>query len=393
MRRDRHAARDLTVGVVVVLAAVIFAVGIFSIGSEQRLWSRKVTYLTRLPNTNGLQVGSPVRLVGVQVGTVTDIIFAEDPNRVDIDVVLKVDQAVQRRIRTDSSASLRSLSLLAGDKFVEITPGSPRQPELPPGSYLRVPPGMGLDELQEIGANIADDLGGVTTSLRVILDQMQDRKTLLGQALFDPEFGRETLGNLKEAVIALNQILQKIQKGEGLAGRLVTDDAYADATLDSLQGSLQRIEKALAQITDEKGALLQALGPEGSFTRTLANLQSSSESLLAVANDLKQGRGVAGRLMTDEAFADEFLGNLRKSAEALQAILDKINRGDGTAGAFVNDPNLYQDLLDVLHGVKKSKMMSWFLRHYREEGEKARIKEERKKKEETMSGEKAGEGL
>jgi phospholipid/cholesterol/gamma-HCH transport system substrate-binding protein len=367
----------------------VFAVGIFSIGSEQRLWSRKVGYRLRLANTNGLQVGSPVRLVGVQVGAVTDIVLPDDPNRSDIDVILRVDSAIAKRIRGDTTATLKVLSLLGGEKFLELSPGSPTQPELEPGAYIQVPENMGIEEFQALGASIADDLQGITKGLKVVLEQLQNRETFLGQALFDPNFGKETLANVHDAMASGTSILRKVDQGEGLAGKLLSDREFADRTISGMEGSLSRIEKLLDRLADENGVAMQALAPDGSVSKILRNLQETSATLLGTAEALKAGKGIAGRLVSDDGYADEVLGNLKKLTSDLKEITEKLNHGDGTAGAFINDPSLYKDLHDIIHGIQKSKMMSWLIRHYREKGEKERMKEEQeeKKSQETPSGE------
>lgn len=376
MTERKRTRRDLSVGVVLALAALIFAIGIFSIGSEQRLWSRKAAYKLRLANTNGLQVGSPVRLAGLQVGSITDIVLPEDPNRNEIDVVLKVDSAVESRIRADTKASLKVLSLLGGDKFLELTSGSASQPVLPPGSYLQVPEEMGIEEFQALGASIADDLQGITQGLKIVLEQLQNRETFLGQALFDPNFGRETLANARGMMISANSIMKKVDGGQGLAARLLSDERFADRTIQGIEGSLSRIEIVLGRLADENGVAMQALAPDGSVSKILRNLQGTSETLLRTAEELKTGKGIAGRLVSDDAYAEEVLGNLKKVTSDLKEITEKLNHGEGSAGAFINDPTLYRDLHDIIHGIQKSRMMSWLIRHYREKGEKERMKEE-----------------
>ncbi|MBI3447986.1 MAG: MCE family protein [Acidobacteria bacterium] len=375
MTGPKRAGRDLSVGLVLTVAALIFAVGLFAIGSESRLWSRKVAYRIRLANTNGLQVGSPVRLVGVQVGTVTEVVLPEDPQRSDIDIVLKVDHAVESRIRRDTTATLKVLSLLGGDKFLDLTPGSAREPVLEPGSYIQVPEGMGMEEFQALGASIADDLQGITKGLKVILDQLQNRETFLGSALFDPNFGKETISSLKESVATTNSILGKVDRGQGLAGRLLADRELADTTVARVETSLGRIEAILGRLADEKGVAMQALAPDGSVSQILANLQATTGTMKGLVQEIRDGKGLAGRLVTDDEVAGQVLGDLKKVTENLREITEKLNHGDGTAGAFINDPTLYRDLQDVLHGVQKSKMMSWFVRHYREKGEKERLKD------------------
>ncbi len=387
MARRGSTARDLSVGIVVAVAASIFAFGIFSIGSEQRLWTRKATFRLLLPSSEGLQEGAPVRLAGVQVGTVTRILLPTDPERVEIEVEFAIDRSVAARVRADSTASLRILSLLAGDRFVELTPGSAEEPELPPGSVVPVPAEVGLEQLQAIGATIADDLRAITGSFRVILEQLQNQDTVLGQALFDPEFGREALRSLGQSMVASRDLLRSLETGEGLAGRMIMDRQFADETIARVEGSLARLESILGKLEDEEGALVRALDPNGPLNRILGNLQSSSESLLAVAERLRDGRGLAGKLLADDEYAEGFLEDLRATAHGLREIVDKLNSSEGTAGALLNDPGIYRDLHDVLRGVKKSKMLSWLIRRYRKKGEKDRIKEEEKMLEQTAAGE------
>lgn len=391
MARGRTTIRDLSVGVVVTVAAVIFAVGIFSIGSEQRLWTRKATYRLLLPSTEGLQTGAPVRLAGVQVGTVTRIVLPTDPNRRDIEVEFSVDRAVTTRVRADSTATLKVLSLLAGDRFVELYPGSATEPELPEGSVVPVPAEVSLEELQAIGATIADDLSGITGSFRILLEQLQDESTLMGQALFDPSFGREALSEMRASIDATRAILEDVQAGRGLAGRMLMDEKFAQSTMSRIEGSLTRMESLLARLDQEGNALALALDPEGPLTESLENMKVSSENLLEVSGSLREGEGVAGRLLMDEAYAGEVLGDLQAAARALREVAEKLNQGEGTAGALLNDPAIYQDLQDVLRGVKKSKLVSWMIRHYRKKGEKARLKEEEKMREAVE--EEMGEGV
>lgn len=391
MKKGRQRARDASVGIIVTLAAVVFATGIFSIGSESRLWTEKVGYKLKLPNTNGLAKGSPVTLAGVQVGTVTGITLPSDPNRFSIDVDLAIDTAVQNRIREDTTASLRILSMLGGDKFVELTSGSPDKPALPPGSYIQVPEEVSLDEMQELGVNIAEDLKDVTAALALFLNQLQDRSTVIGQALFDPNFGRQTLGNISESVASVETILRQVETGQGLAGRLISDRAFAETMMSRMDTTLARTDALLERLGDENGAFMRLIAPGGSLEGLAANLEATSASLARITGSMDDGRGVAGRLLEDDLYADEVLENLRQTTRDLRDLMGKLNSGEGTAGALINDPQMYQDLRDVLRGVKESKLMSWMIRRYRQKGEEARIREMEERQKLVNEGEEKGD--
>src|SRR5262245_51805807 len=120
MPRTRSLAwSELRIGVLTVVAIVIAAVLIFSLtGSKGFSWQR-YTLKTRFDNVAGLAKGSPVRVAGVEVGTVTGIDFAGE----QVDVTFEVKDTVRPRITERSVASLGSVSLL-GESAIDITPAS-----------------------------------------------------------------------------------------------------------------------------------------------------------------------------------------------------------------------------------------------------------------------------
>jgi len=372
----KNLSRDLTVGVVVLLAAFIFTIGIFSIGSEQRIWVKKVNYKIRVPEANGLQSGSPVKLAGVQVGTVTSVSFSSDPTITTIEVGLSVDQSHQGRIRQDTVASVNILTLLGGEKYIELTPGSPGSEVLPPGSYIQVPETFGMDQLGELSASLADDLQSISSNVRIILDTIQSQQGLVGKMLLDPNFGQQAFSDLGESARLTRQTLEKINSGEGVVGKFLADQQFARETTESIKTSLDRIEQLLAQATQPGGVVQNAMDPNGQMAAALDNVYQATADLQDFTAELKEGQGILGRLVSDEQYADEVLANIKKISEDLSAITSKINQGEGSLGGLVNDPQLYDDMTDVIRGVKESKMISWLIRHYRKKGEKVRRKEE-----------------
>src|SRR5579862_7199842 len=120
MPRTRSLAwSELKIGILTITAIVIAAVLIFSLtGSRGFSWQR-YTLKTRFANVAGLAKGSPVRVAGVEVGSVTGIDFADEK----VDVTFEVNKSVRNRITEKSVASLGSISLL-GEGAVDITPSA-----------------------------------------------------------------------------------------------------------------------------------------------------------------------------------------------------------------------------------------------------------------------------
>src|SRR6267154_2535965 len=124
MPRTRSLAwSELKIGVLTIVAVTVAAVTGFTVmGSRGFFWQR-YPLKTRFPNVAGLKAGSPVRVAGMEVGAVTDVVFAGD----QVDVVFEVNKEVRPRVTTTSSAVLGSVSLL-GLGAVDITPSSTGMP-------------------------------------------------------------------------------------------------------------------------------------------------------------------------------------------------------------------------------------------------------------------------
>ena len=126
MPRTRSLAwSELKIGVLTIFALVIVAITIFMLtGGKGFFWQRY--YLkTRFSNVSGLKPGSPVRVAGKEVGSVTDIDFAGE----QIDVTFQVNKEVRNKITSESTATLGSVSLL-GEGAVDVTPSSAGTPVL-----------------------------------------------------------------------------------------------------------------------------------------------------------------------------------------------------------------------------------------------------------------------
>ena len=90
--------KEISVGIVVSIGIVIFAVTIMAISKESRLFVAKVQFWTVFDNTSGLTLGSPVRLIGVQIGTVEKIGFDEnvEESRIRVDFSV-IQEGVEQR--------------------------------------------------------------------------------------------------------------------------------------------------------------------------------------------------------------------------------------------------------------------------------------------------------
>ena len=124
MPRTRSLAwSELKIGVLTILAIVIVAITIFMLTGDKGFFWQRYPLKTRFANVAGLKPGSPVRVAGKEVGTVTGIDFAGE----QVDVTFEVNKEIRDRITDLSVATLGSVSLL-GEGAVDVTPSTAGTP-------------------------------------------------------------------------------------------------------------------------------------------------------------------------------------------------------------------------------------------------------------------------
>ena len=360
----RATSREAAVGAFLALALIVLAAGIMAVGGESRLFSRKATYRVVFTATDGLIVGSPVKMGGVQVGTVTYLKLPTDPGAQGVEVSLGVQRIYASRVRQGSEASQKFLQYLSGEKYVEVTPGDPNRPAIPEGELLPSAKGSRLFEQSE---DIADNFNAITVSLKAILEPLQKGEGLLGQVIQNPEFGKEGMAKIEATVDNILEITQRMKEGRGTVGRLLTDDELA-ARLSDLGAAIQDLSTLMDKVARGEGAIGSLTNPGGDAEVAIADFRASAASLKRVTARLESTDSVLGKLLNDDAYSKQLSGNLQSAVSDLAAIAKKINEGKGTLGLLVNDRVLYDAMEDVVAGVNDSKFARWMLRHYQKQG-------------------------
>lgn len=256
---------ELKVGVFVVVILFLFGVGVFVIGSHQKYFQRQYTIWASFPNIQGLIVGAPVSLAGLTVGRVNAIIFPEDPREKTIKVELKIKKGVQKRIREDSIASIQTMGLL-GDKYVEISLGSPENDVLHDGDYIESAHPFDLLAYASKLEEAIDVINTILIDVREISSQVRGGKGLLHAILYDPAGGKlvnnlsvasgsldDLMKDLSSAAKSADNIVKKVERGEGTLGGIVNDPTvYED--LKVILGGAKRstIIKGLIRYTINK---------------------------------------------------------------------------------------------------------------------------------------------
>ncbi len=125
-------SEDVKVGVLILVAAVLFLVALVFVGGYNVLRKKMVTYTTYVKFAGGLQPGTFVRFGGLKVGAVRSAdIDPQDSTRVRIAFDVKAGTP----LRTNSRARISTLGFL-GENYLEVSPGNREAALLPAGSEV-----------------------------------------------------------------------------------------------------------------------------------------------------------------------------------------------------------------------------------------------------------------
>lgn len=381
---EPQVGRRFRVGLVVLVALFVLMIGIFMIGQRANLWKSKLPYETRFESASGLVAGNNVRLNGVNVGNVLEVILSGDPADRTVRVVYNVDRRAAPRLRKGTHAAIKTIGLL-GDQYIELEGGKADEPEVPVGGEIPPAPGTGIEKLLEGGGSLIADLSAIATSLKNILGRTEKGEGFLGAITTNSEESKKLGNNLNESLRSLNAMLRKVESGQGFAGKLFFDEKYGKEMTGSLAGAIRSVESVFGKIDEglksNTGAIAALLAdPEGKkkIYALLDGLSASAVALARTAQNLEKGNGALPLLLRDEEFGKAFTQNLKSFSEHLDSIGHKLDQGEGTASKLLNDPTLFDAANRLVVGVDESALLKWLIKNRQKAGIRKEYKEAQK---------------
>jgi phospholipid/cholesterol/gamma-HCH transport system substrate-binding protein len=315
---------ELRVGLVVIGSLVILAFTILYIGGGGGSpFARSFELKALMSDVNGLKAGAPVRVGGVEVGSVTKVGFAGESAAGLVEVDMRLDRRVKGRITTDSQVTLGSLGLL-GEKAVDITSSS-HGTAIEDGGLVRA-------AAEDPFKGLLSDASESTAHIRRILARMDAGEGFIGKALRDEEL----YARMADVSARLQRVTERLESQDGPLGRIINDREMSERLASSIKG----IDAAVARVDSGEGTL-GALSKNEALAR---DLKAAAANLSEISGRMERGEGTLGRLLRDDALfkrVDDVSGRL-------DGILKRLERGEGTAGRLLQDPELYETLSATL---------------------------------------------
>ena len=273
--------KEIKIGIFAVVVLLASWAGIrFLSGLD--VFSRTRTYYVNYTEVSGIAQASPVMILGVKVGSVTEIKL--DPTKAEgVELTLEVSRDYD--LPVDSKAKLFSDGLMGG-KAVAIEYGTASE-FLKSGDHITAAYDKGLMDIA--GA----ELEGLTVKIG------------------------ETLAKLTTTLDGVNGILD--DNRSNIKGVMTNLDSVTGTMSDVLTGKKQD----LATVIDNLTAFADALG------RNSAKIDSVVMNVNTIA---------------DQFATTNVAESLQQTIGKLNQTLDKLNNADGTVGKLMNDKVLYDNL-------------------------------------------------
>lgn len=291
-------SRELKLGIFVFMSTVLLAIGILTLG-EVRLEKGYLIHIL-FNDIGGLLEKAPVRIAGVEVGTVKDITLEKGKAKVTVWIRKKI------KIHQDAQASIITSGVI-GIKYLEMTIGDENKPALKEGDVI-----LGIDPISFDKA--------VNQAMRSF-DQLVETLQSLTRG-----------GELPESLVRLLKDFDRtIRRVDGFLGS-------EEKTMKDILANFGQLSKGLIHLTDKMYTLTDNV--DGLTTE-------SRKELKTIVDNLKNSTGKFAETL------DTF-NRLGKQFEK------QVSTTTTPVGKLLSDKKFAQDLEktvttfnEVLEGIKK----------------------------------------
>ena len=316
---------EMWVGIFVVIGIILLV--LMTLKIEKFQVGKKPGYPLNLyfDSAAGLEQNSQVRVAGVRVGDVEKV--ALENGRAKVTFRLPPHVVLYR----DAKAYLKSEGFL-GEKYIEITPGTPGNPKLEPNGVIEqgAPPADIEQFLSNMSA-VRDDLKEVIKPLGDVLKAVDREKVegminnlekFSGQLSGLADDTKKTFQKGTEAFSRLEEIGDKVKRGEGTLGKLITDEAIYQEAKKTIETAKEAME----------------------------TVKETAQTLKNVSEKIEQGEGTLGKLIQDESLYNE----AKDTLQSMKGIAEKVEKGEGTLGKLINDDTLVKETEKTMKKVQKA---------------------------------------
>ncbi len=331
--------RAAWVGAFVVAGGLLFAVGLFLIGDRRLLFEDQFEIGATFGKVTGVQLGTRVRLAGLEAGEVLEIAVPSRPSERFL-VRMQIREDLRQLIRNDSAVAIQTDGLV-GAAFIQISTGTDEAPVVQPGTVLPGTDPLEIADLIKEGQNTfrlvsrgVTDLTGDVSNALVALTNIVDTTDAVVVKVGDQvdrvgAIGVRVADDVGQVVTDVRGVVSGVRAGEGTVGRLFTDTAFYDrmTAIGREAAESARVVRETAEIA--RTSVSGFVAPEGTGPQMAQNIRNTLAGIEEVTSDLAEGTEALKRNFVFRGFfrSRGFFDLDTISREAYQAgLLERDNR-------------------------------------------------------------------
>jgi phospholipid/cholesterol/gamma-HCH transport system substrate-binding protein len=291
--------RRALVGGFVILGLLLFAGGLFVIGDRRLLFAEQFELNATFGKVTGLQVGTRVRLAGLDAGEVLEIVIPATPAE-RFRVRMRMREDLRQLVRSDSVPAIQTDGIV-GNAFIQVSVGSSPAPVVLPGATLQGRDPIEFADLidegrttfRTVAAEVSDlsgDVGAAVRALtgtadattRVIDDVGKNVETITARSA-------QVVADAQSVLDEAQRLVSDIRAGKGTIGRLVADDALYEQMVNASRDVARSMENVRETTERTRELVTSFAARDGTAQQIAASLRSALIDVQEATADLSEG--------------------------------------------------------------------------------------------------------
>jgi phospholipid/cholesterol/gamma-HCH transport system substrate-binding protein len=321
-------AQKIRLGIFLFVSSLIFILLIILFTSQKLFQKQDIYYIAyKNVSVSGLEVGSPVKYLGIRIGVIDDLwIDPDDVSR----VVVKVALNPGTPIKQDARADIATIGI-TGLKMLEIRGGSQEAGLIEQGEFI--PPGSSItEEITGKAEVIAEKIEKVLNNLQIftrpenlekisrMVDSVTETIHKMDMLLEDNRAAiHMTVENAQRITVRLDTAVATLQHTMEVVNRIVRSDTVTQFLTSARDISLKMKEANIKALIEELGAVVKKTNTilvqmdkdlnRGSldFTTSMEDLRITVDNLEEVSRLLRHDPSLLIRGRNIEGLPDEKL--------------------------------------------------------------------------------------
>ena len=288
----------VAVGAFVTGGVLLFAIGLFMIGDRRLLFVDQFLVNSEFGRITGLQVGTKVRVAGLDAGEVTELVIPSRPSEKFV-IRMRVRDDLRPLVRTDSTASIQTDGIV-GSAFIQIGRGTDEAAAVGDNGTIAGFDPIEFSDLIEEGRNTFRTVSGVIVELKeqasgtfgALNETMDSATTLLSRTSNDitalSRSGIAVADETRALITDTRSVVQRVTEGEGTIGRLLNDDALfvqVSEAVEDAGATMSNLKETTARARD---TMDEFMGPNGGATTLVSDLGVTLAQTQEVMSDLAE---------------------------------------------------------------------------------------------------------